>query len=100
MENLSSKAVLVLVLTTVIGMAVTGTVTWLIATSGAGMDAAERARIIAVYEEEQKLDDGRTVKQVLSALDKNYGVLANDVENIDENLDLIRQAMEAIASDG
>ena len=99
MENLSSKAVLVLVLTTVIGMAVTGTVTWLIATSGAGIDAAERDRIIAVYEAEQVLDDGRTVKQVLSTLDKNYRVLANDVENIDENLDLIRQAMEAIASE-
>ena len=99
MENLSKNAVITLIATTVIGMVVTGVVTWLVATSSAGMDAAEKARIEGVVAEMLKMDDERTYGQVISSLDRNVSVLTTEVENMDENLDLIREAVQAIASD-
>ena len=97
--ELTKKAAIGVAAGAVISVVATAVITWVITTSSTGMDAAEKARIIAVLKEHQQLDDGRSVKEALSSLDKNYAVLATDVENIDENVDLIRQAVQAIAED-
>lgn len=97
--ELTNKAIIGTAMGAVVTVIASSLITWLIATSSTGVDAAEKARIITILKDHQRLDDGRTVKQALSALDKNVAVLAGDVENIDENVTLIRQAVQAIASD-
>jgi hypothetical protein len=83
----------------VLTVVATSMITWLISTSSAGVDAAERVRIKSVIDEELLLDDGRSYGQAISSLDKNYAVLAGGVVNQAENLDLMRRALERIAED-
>lgn len=57
-------------------------ITWLVTTSGQGMDAAERQRIETIIEEMTTLPDKRTYGEVLISLDKNVAIIANNMEHL------------------
>ncbi len=67
-------------------------ITWLVATSGEGMDAQERTRIEAIIKEMTTLPDKRTYGEVLISLDKNVAIIAN-------NMGHLRRAVEANTAD-
>ena len=72
---------------------------WFLDTSSSGMDAIEEKRIEAILQERLTLPDGKSYSEVITNLDKNVAVLSTNVDNIDKNLDLMRGALEQIASD-
>lgn len=88
---MESKELKHLVITGVVSIAVTGVVGWFVATSGAGMDAAERVRIEAIIDDRQKTDQGTTYAQELNTIngtlirfETQMGHLATAVEALAE----------------
>ncbi len=96
---MDKKTMIAVAITAGLTLVVTTLINWVVNTSSAGQDAAERQRIEAIIEEQLKLPDGKSYGAVISGLDTNVAVLTADVSNLNKNVDLMRQAVQAIASD-
>lgn len=80
--ELSNKAAIGVAVGAAITVIATAAATWLVSTSGAGMDAAERTRIEDVITEKTTLPDGRTYGAVIISMDKNVAIIANNMEHL------------------
>ena len=89
---MESKEIRNLVITGAISVVVTAGVGWFIATSSAGMDAAERSRVEAIIDEKQLTDQGTTYAQELNNINNTLirfevqmGHLADAVKELAED---------------
>ena len=100
MSPTDHKLIVTTAMTAFVTMAVTGAIGWFVATSDAGMDAAERDRIEEVITDHLKLDNGKSYGAAISDLDVNVRELSINYTNMNDNFVLMRQAMQQLAEDG
>lgn len=92
MSDETKKLIIATALTVVVTAAVSGVITWVVTTSSAGVDAAEKARIEGVVAGKLRLPDGRSHSQVLIDLDKE-GALR------EQKIELMVQSLRELAED-
>ena len=94
---MDNKQIITVAATALITALVTGAVGWLIATSSAGQDAAERARIEAIVKEMLVTDTGTTHAAAIAQIDKSVAVISTKVDGIDNEVQLIREAVKVLS---
>ena len=77
-----------------LGVVITAVIGWLIATSDAGMDAAEKARIQSVVDERLLTDNGVTYAQELRTLNTNVVILQTSMDHLAGAIDDLAESQQ------
>lgn len=96
---MDKKAIIVTMVSTAVTLLVTMSVGWAVGVFEEGVDAAERALIIKVINEELVTANGQTHAAALSSIDRNLTVISTKVQGIESNISEIRAALLVLASD-
>jgi len=96
---MDKKAIIVTMVSTAVTLLVTMGVGWAVGVFEQGVDAAERALIIKVINEELVTADGETHAAALKSIDRNLTVIGTKVQGIESNISEIRAALLVLASD-
>lgn len=94
--ELNRNAAIGVVIAAVLTVVATAIVTWVITTSSAGVDAAEKNRIEGIVKSMLTLPDQRTHAQVLILLDKSDALQEQKLGIIKSSLDELSQDLDDI----